>query len=126
MIEITRQFAAKAAALWRIVGQPDRTDWVPGVSSCEFDGEIRRMSMQGAGVISERILSVDDALMTIEYSCIESAAPLQKHLASIQVNDDGDTCVMIWKTEVEPVEFEPFIVDQMNQSLEQLAVLLEK
>ena len=36
-------------AIWAIVGEPDRVDWVAGVESAEFDGEVRRFKMVGAG-----------------------------------------------------------------------------
>ncbi len=125
MIELEKQFDVPAGSLWAIVGTPGRTDWVPGVSQCEFDGELRRMTMEGAGVVVERILSVDDQAMRIEYSVIESAAPLAKHLASIEIQTAGEgTCRMIWKTEVDPEAVEPFIVTQMKASFDQLEAIV--
>ncbi len=124
-IEQTKKFDAPAANLWAIVGTPDRTDWVPGVTGCEYDGEVRRLTMPGAGDIAERILSVDGEAMNIRYSCIESTPPLASHLAEITVVAEGDAaCTMIWKTSVEPVEFEPFILQAMQASFDQLEKLL--
>ena len=123
-IEIIRDYTASSDALWEIVGTPDRVDWVPGVERCEFDGEVRAMSMKGAGAIKERILSLDPEEKTIRYSCIESAAPLEKHLASITVSELDTGCRLTWRTTVEPVAFETFIVDNMNQSLDQIERLL--
>ena len=42
------------ATIWAIVGEPDRVDWVTGVESAEFDGEVRRFKMVGAGGLAER------------------------------------------------------------------------
>ena len=124
-INIMEKFAASGDRLWEIVGTPDRVDWVPGVESCDYDGDVRRLAMPGAGDIEERILSLDGRAMRIEYSCIKSAAPLDHHLASIEVKPDGDSCVMHWATEVRPAEFEPFIEQSMQGCLARLHELLD-
>ena len=124
MIRIEEKFDASADELWSIVGIPDRVDWVPGVTACEFDGDVRRLAMPGAGDIAERILSLDNDARIIEYSCIESAAPLEHHLAKIQIDASSEGCVMIWTTEVKPEAFEPFIKDSMQGCLARIAELL--
>lgn len=123
-IRIEHTFAAPAERLWDIVGTPDRTDWVPGVSSCEFDGEVRRMTMQGAGQVAERILSLDHDARCIRYGVIESNPPLEEHEAEIEVQADGNGCRMTWKTRVKPEAVEPFIRQQMDACLIQLEKLL--
>jgi len=124
MITIEEHFAADTDSLWAIVGTPDRVDWVPGVTACDFDGEVRRLTMPGAGDIAERILSLDNDARVIEYSCIESAAPLEHHLARITVEEAAEGCRMIWTTEVKPEAFGPFIVDSMKGCLERITELL--
>ena len=69
--------------IWNIVGEPGRVDWVPGVESAEFDGDVRRFKMAGAGGLAERINKRDEGRMYLEYSVIESTPPLQSHVASI-------------------------------------------
>jgi hypothetical protein len=112
--------------VWQIVGSPGRVDWVPGVESCEFDGEIRRFKMQGAGGLAERIVSHDDKLMFMEYSVVDSNPPLKSHLASIKLNAQNDGTEFIWRTDVEPIEVEPFIRSGMNGSLALLEEILAK
>ena len=123
-IRIEREFSASPDALWAIVGVPDRTDWVPGVAGCTWDGEIRRLDMPGAGEIAERILAVDDEARVISYSCIESAAPLEHHLARIEVQGSMSQSRMIWTTEVKPEAFESFIEESMLGCLERIEALL--
>ncbi len=124
MIRIEHAFQASADALWAIVGVPDRVDWVPGVTDCKFDGEVRQLAMPGAGDIAERILSLDNDTRTIEYSCIESAAPLEHHLARIKIEPADSGCTMIWTTEVKPEAFEPFIEQSMQGCLTRIAEIL--
>jgi hypothetical protein len=123
-IEKTIQFDCQPAQLWEIVGTPDRVDWVPGVTNCEFDGEVRSLSLPGAGAIKEKILRRDADAMHMQYSCIESPIPLQSHLAEIQISAKNGGTQMVWRTTVKPEEFEKFIEDSMNGAVEQLHQLL--
>ena len=127
-IEVKHFLPYSPATIWAIVGSPGRVDWVPGVESCEFDGEVRRFKMEGAGGLAERIVSHDDAQMFIEYSVVESTPPLQSHLASIKLNasnsDAGQGTEFIWRTDVAPVEVAPFIKKGMRGSLALLEQIL--
>ena len=124
-LKFDQQFNASADQLWAIVGTPDRIDWVPGAASCTFDGEVRSLSMPGAGEIKERILSRDPEQRTMEYSCFETPAPLESHHASMQVIANSDGCRFIWETAITPVAFESFIRTSMEGCLEQIGELLE-
>lgn len=125
-ILIEHEFKSTAMELWEIVGTPDRVDWVPGVTECVFDGEVRRLGMPGAGQIAERILLHNDENMRLEYSCIDSNPPLEHHLAIIQlISIDENRCIMRWETEVNPVEVEPFIKESMQGCLRRLEALLQ-
>lgn len=80
--------------------------------------------MPGAGDIAEKILSIDNEAMSIEYSCIESAAPLEYHLARIQIQSTNDGCTLVWTTEIKPEAFKPFIEESMQGCLTQITKLL--
>ena len=123
-IKIEHVLPYPPAVIWNIVGNPGRVDWVPGVESAEFDGEVRRFKMEGAGGLAERINKCDEDLMYLEYSVIESTPPLQSHLASITLEPHTDGTLFIWQTDVEPVAVEPFIAAGMKGSLAQLAGIL--
>ncbi len=124
-VKIDQQFHHSADQLWAIVGAPDRIDWVPGADSCTFDGEVRALSLPGAGDIKERILSRDADQRTMEYSCFETPAPLESHHASIQVIANADGCRLIWETSVTPVEFERFIRTSMEGCLKRISEILK-
>ena len=67
-VKFDQHFNHPADQLWAIVGTPDRIDWVPGAASCTFDGEVRSLSLPGAGNIKERILSRAADQRPMEYS----------------------------------------------------------
>jgi pimeloyl-ACP methyl ester carboxylesterase len=111
--------------VWAIVGDPARADWVPGVATCQYDGEVRRFVMQGAGRLAERILERDPIERRLEYSVIDSRPALQHHLASIQVADHPTGSLLRWQTSVQPVSVEPFIRKSMEAAAAQLAGVLQ-
>ncbi|MFU8816148.1 MAG: SRPBCC family protein [Pseudomonadales bacterium] len=123
-LEVIRILAHPPAAVWEVVGDVGRVDWVPGVAHCEIDSDIRRFTMRGAGGLAERILRRDPDAMLLEYSVIESTPPLSSHLASIQLQPDGAGTRFIWRTAVEPSQVEPFIAKAMNGSLDLLEQVL--
>ena len=69
---IDHHFNAPADQLWDILGTPDRVDWVPGVEHCALEGDVRSLTLPGAGDIKERILFHSHARRIIEYSCFEA------------------------------------------------------
>ena len=124
-VRFDHQFNHSADQLWAIVGTPDRIDWVPGAASCTYDGEVRSLSLPGAGDIKERILSRDDDQRSMEYSCFETPAPLESHYASMQIIPNADGCRLIWETAVTPVAFESFIRTSMQGCLERINEILK-
>ena len=123
-ILIKRMLGYEPDKVWEIIGAPGRVDWVPGVTDCEFDGEVRTLELPGAGRIKERILKHHPETRTIEYSCFESPIPLESHQASIQINVAPGGCEFIWKTTVKPESNEKFIRQSMEGALVQLSELL--
>ena len=125
-VKFDHQFTAPADQLWAIIGTPDRIDWVPGVTSCTFDGSVRSLSLPGAGDIKERILSHDNDARTMEYSCFQTLAPLKSHQASIHVISEGNGCRLLWETSVTPIEIETFIRTSMEGCIEKLTEILSQ
>lgn len=124
-IEKTILFSCHPDELWQIVGTPDRADWVPGVTDCTLEGDVRSLNLPGAGLIKERILSRDEQARTMTYSCIESPIPLKTHQAEICLNEESGQTRMIWRTEVAPEQFERFIEESMDGAIVQLHKMLE-
>lgn len=123
-VVIDHEFSVTPEALWEILGAPDRVDWVPGVQSCSFDGEVRSLNLPGAGAIKERILLHDNECMALEYSCFESPGNLESHRAQMQVTPTNTGCRLVWQASVEPVAIEPFIKGSMEGCIVRLEEML--
>ncbi len=123
-IRIEHVLPASPAAVWAVIGDPGRVDWVPGVESCDYDGSVRRFGMPGAGQLAERILDLDPERRRLEYAVIESKPALEAHHASLQVDDHPDGALLVWETQVQPEAVEPFIRKNMDAALIQLEAVL--
>ena len=124
-VVIDHEFAVPPEALWEILGTPNRVDWVPGVTSCEFDGEVRSLVLPGAGAIKERILKHDDAARVLEYSCFESPGALESHKARVEITATDSGCRLQWQAEVKPDAIEPFIKGSMEGCITRLEEILD-
>ena len=121
---IDHEFEVSADTLWAILGVPDRVDWVPGVQSCSYDGEVRSLYLPGAGAIKERILRHDNEARVLEYSCFESPGNLESHRAEMQITPTERGCRLLWEAKVEPVVIEPFIKGSMDGCIARLEEML--
>ncbi|MGI9325684.1 MAG: SRPBCC family protein [Pseudomonadales bacterium] len=123
-LEINTDFDCDTGPLWAIVGDPSRADWVPSVSRCEYDGDCRTLTMAGAGEVVERIYNLDPQRRLIEYGVVESAAPLQRHRARIQLTPTENGTRLQWHTEVLPDQYAEFIEQGMRAGIDGLRQLL--
>lgn len=77
--------------------------WMPGIESCELDGDVRKVKTMGME-IHERLVSQDEDSRTQAYSIIEGPVPIDHHLATLSVEPDGDGSRFTWAYEVRPDE----------------------
>ena len=123
-IELEYKLPHAVADVWQIISDPGRIDWVAGVASCDYDGQVRRFKMDGAGELAEQIFSVDNSTHTITYGVIESTPPLASHRASMALSEIPEGTLLTWRTDVEPEAVEPFIKQGMDASAAKLLTVL--
>ncbi|MDB4242552.1 SRPBCC family protein [Gammaproteobacteria bacterium] len=121
----TAQFNCAAANLWSILSDVGRCDWVPTIEKITLDGDCRVFEMAGMGTITEKILLKDDENMILQYSAIDTPAPIEHHLATMKIIPDGDfACFLEWTTEIEPEIFADSIHQGMLVSIEGIEKVL--
>ena len=126
-IEEKRSFNASPQMIWNIISDLSRSDWVPGVESITLEDNVRTFKMQGMGRLVEKILKCDHDALELEYSAIETLAPINHHLAKIKlVSNENDSTDFIWTTEIDPEEFADAILQGMVSSLDQLELVLSE
>ncbi|MFL2718730.1 MAG: SRPBCC family protein [Gammaproteobacteria bacterium] len=97
------KFNCSANELWLILSDVGRCDWVPTIDKITLEGDFRHFEMTGMGQITEKILKQDDASMTLQYSAIKTPAPIEHHLATMQIASlNEQECMLSWTTEISP------------------------
>ncbi len=99
--------------VWRVVADAGGISaWFPGIDASSAEGDRRRCRAGGVELV-EQILTVDDELRRFQYRIVEGPAPLEFHLATVDVLPDGDGALVVYSTEVVPDEakalFDPAI-----------------
>ena len=95
--------------VWALVGRFEGLDeWMPGIDSCEMDGDVRKLQTMGME-IHEQLKDHDDAARRIAYSIVKSPMPLEHHLATVTVTAEGDGSRLEWAYDVRPDEMGPMI-----------------
>jgi hypothetical protein len=105
--------------LWSILSDVGRCDWVPTIEKITLDEDCRLFEMEGMGTITEKILLKDDEKMILQYSAIETPAPIEHHLATMKIIPNGDSsCFLEWTTAIAPEIFAESIHQGMLASIE--------
>ena len=126
-IEEKRLFNVPPQIIWNIVSDLSRSDWVPGVESIILEDNVRTFKMKGMGRLVEKIVKCDHDALELEYSAIETLAPINHHLAKIKlVSNENESTDFIWTTEIDPEEFADAILQGMVSSLDQLELVLSE
>lgn len=88
--------------VWAVVGRFEGLDeWMPGIESCEMDGDVRKLQSQGME-LHEKLMGRDEDAKTISYSLIKGPIPIEHHLATIAVEPEGEGSKLTWSYEVRP------------------------
>ena len=126
-IEEKRSFNVSPQMIWNIISDLSRSDWVPGVESITLEDNVRTFKMKGMGRLVEKIVKCDHDALELQYSAIETLAPINHHLAKIKlVSNDNESTDFIWTTEIDPEEFADAILQGMVSSLDQLELVLSE
>ena len=127
IIEEKRSFNVSPQMIWNIISDLSRSDWVPGVESITLEDNVRTFKMKGMGRLVEKILKCDHDALELEYSAIETLAPINHHLAKIKlISNENESTDFIWTTEIDPEEFADAIHQGMVSSLDQLELVLSE
>ena len=114
-----------AKHLWSILSDVGRCDWVPTIEKIALDVDCRYFEIDCMGTITEKILLKDREKMTLQYSAIETPAPIEHHLATMKIIPDGESaCFLEWTTEITPEIFADSIHQGMLASIEGIKKVL--
>lgn len=111
--------------VWKVVSDAGAISaWFPGIDTSSAEERTRRCSMGGVELVEE-IVSVDDELRRFQYRITEGPMPLEFHLATIDVFEEGAGSLVVYSTEVKPDEVKATFDPAIARGVEGLRAHLE-
>ena len=106
-ISLSATINASADAIWKDISDFQGVDrYLAMITSSKMEGSgvgALRTLTADAGVIVERLESLDEQSKTLSYSFVDSPIPISGYLATMQVRDTGDgQCEVTWSSVFEP------------------------
>ena len=86
--------------VWEKVGNFGDLLWMPGVESCELDGDDRVLGMFGMRIV-ERLYARDDEARTLTYGIVDGDMKPEVHRATITVMPAGSGSFVTWDVEAD-------------------------
>ncbi len=86
--------------VWAVIGNFGELTWMPGVETCELDGDDRILGMFGMRIV-ERQFSRDDEERTLTYGIVDGDMKPEVHRATITVMPAGSGSFVTWDVETD-------------------------
>ena len=97
--------------------------WMPGIETCEADGDDRLIAMMGM-TIREHLVNRDEDAKALTYS-ITDGAPIESHEATITVHDADSGSRVTWDVTATPDDMANLMQVLYQQALEALKTKVE-
>ena len=97
--------------------------WMPGIETCEADGDDRLIGMMGM-TIREHLVNRDEDAKALTYS-ITDGAPIESHEATITVHDADSGSRVTWDVTATPDDMANLMQGLYQQALEALKTKAE-
>ncbi len=88
--------------VWKVVSDAGNMAWFPGVDACTLTGTTRSVTFHPGIEVQEEIITNDDELRRLQYRIVGGAMPVEFHLGTVDVLEDGDGSLLIYSTDVQP------------------------
>jgi uncharacterized protein YndB with AHSA1/START domain len=110
-----------AADVWKAVADPcGLKDWFPGIETCVMEGSARRLTLGGGLEVVEEVVTSDDELRRFQYSITEGPLPVESHLATIDVIEDGGGTLVVYGCDMKPDDGVSMMSAMFTSALESL------
>jgi carbon monoxide dehydrogenase subunit G len=109
--------------VWAVVGNFGDMSWMPGVDTCELEGDDRVLTMFGMRVV-EHLHGRDEEACVISYGISDGDLKFDRHLATVTITPEGDGSHVTWDVEVDDAATE-MMGKSYQKGLEALKASLE-
>jgi carbon monoxide dehydrogenase subunit G len=86
--------------VWAVLGNFGELTWMPGIETCELDGDDRILGMFGMRIV-ERQFERDDEGRTLTYGIVDGDMKPEVHRATVTVMPAGSGSFVTWDVETD-------------------------
>jgi carbon monoxide dehydrogenase subunit G len=91
--------------VWAVLGNFGELAWMPGIETCELDGDDRILGMFGMRIV-ERQLERDEEGHSFTYGIVEGDMKPEVHRATVTVMPAGNRSFVTWDVETDDAMLE--------------------
>jgi hypothetical protein len=92
--------------VWKVVSDAASiSEWFPGITASTADATTRTITLDGGMDLNEEIVTNDPALRRFQYRIVGGAMPVEFHLGTVDVIEDGAGSLVIYSTDIRPDDF---------------------
>jgi carbon monoxide dehydrogenase subunit G len=96
------RIARPADEVWKVVSDAAGISaWFPGIEHATATDGSRSCTLPGGMLLEEDIVNVDDRLRRFQYR-ITGGMPVEHHLGTVDVLEDGAGALVVYSTEITP------------------------
>lgn len=125
-VVVTGEFDTPADRLWRLVADFGNVDWIPGMAGVRVEGAgpgMIRYLPAGEAAVHERLERIDEAARSIEYTIpVNNPLPVADYRATMQVEDVGSGCRLVWSCTFEAAAGQETEAQQMVRGLYEMMI----
>lgn len=104
-----------AKEVWEVVSDAGNISaWFPAIKTSSVTGNSRHCEVAGGGSLDEEIVTNDPELRRFQYR-ITGGMPVESHLGTVDVLDNGSSSLVIYSTEITPDS----LADTLGPAIEQ-------
>ena len=124
-VRVHTRIAAPADQVWKVVSDAGNVaDWFPPIARSSSEGTTRIVQLHNGPVIHEDIVTSDRVLRRFQHA-IRSGLPVDSHLATIDVLEDGSGALVVYGADVTPPEAASMMAGILSDALDGLKRFVE-
>jgi hypothetical protein len=124
-VRVHTRIAAPADQVWKVVSDAGSVaDWFPPIARSSAQGSSRTVQLHNGPVIEEDIVTSDQVLRRFQHA-IRSGLPVESHLATIDVLEDGPGALVVYGADVTPPEAASMMAGILSEALDGLKRFVE-
>jgi len=106
MPTITKTITVSASPdeAWRVLGDLEALDWIPGLASAQVTDGTRVCTMADGSIVREDITEYAPERRTYSYQHTETPLPVSDSRGSFIVEPDGPGAKVTWEARFEPLD----------------------